>query len=94
MKRTLSKIFLTAAVCAFLLSGIACGAEADGKMTLDTRSRGNVVLQDGTPRTNRTLVNVGQVAMWIYSDGTSAIDPGGDSGLYYPRGSSPNTAVI
>ncbi len=95
MKRTLSKIFLTTAVCTFLLSGIAFGAEADGKVTLDKRSRGNVVLQDDNkPRTNRTLVNVGQVAMWIYSDGISAIDPRGDSGLYYPRGSNPNTAVI
>ncbi|KAA3657238.1 MAG: T9SS C-terminal target domain-containing protein [Calditrichaeota bacterium] len=94
MKRTFSKIFLTAAVCMFLLNSTAFGAEADGKTTLDKRSTGNVVLQDGTPRANRTLVNVGQVAMWIYSDGISAIDPGGDSGLYYPRGSSPNTAVI
>ncbi|MCA9730686.1 MAG: T9SS type A sorting domain-containing protein [Deferribacteres bacterium] len=94
MKRTLSKIFLTTAVCMFLLSGIALGAEADGKTTLDKRSSGNVVLQDDSPRTNRTLVNVGQVAMWIYSDGSSANTPSGDSGLFYPRGSSPSTAVI
>ncbi len=43
---------------------------------------------------NRTLVNIGQVAMWIYADGTSANEPNGNSGLYFPRGSSPTTAVI
>ncbi|KAA3620214.1 MAG: hypothetical protein DWQ05_05655 [Calditrichaeota bacterium] len=94
MKRNLSKIFLAVAVCMFLLSGIALSAEADGKVTLGKRSSGEVILQDDSPRANRTLVNVGQVAMWIYADGGSAITPGGDSGLFYPRGSTPNTAVI
>ena len=36
--------------------------------------------------TNRTLVNVGQLAMWIYADGRSANTPGGSSGLTFPRG--------
>jgi len=44
--------------------------------------------------TNRTLVNVGQVSMWIFANGASAITPGGCSGLFFPRGSSPNTAAI
>jgi hypothetical protein len=44
--------------------------------------------------TRRTLVNIGQVAMWIYADGISANMPNGNSGLFYPRGSTPSTAVI
>jgi hypothetical protein len=43
---------------------------------------------------NRTLVNVGQVAMWIYSQGKSAVTPGGDSGLMFPRGNGTLTAAI
>lgn len=42
----------------------------------------------------RTLVNIANVSMWIYADGTSANMPNGNSGLFYPRGSSPTTAVI
>ena len=42
----------------------------------------------------RTLVNIGNVSMWIWADGTSANMPNGNSGLFYPRGSSPSTAVI
>ena len=43
---------------------------------------------------NRTLVNIGNVAMWIFADGTSANMPNGNSGLFYPRGSTPSTAFI
>ncbi len=43
---------------------------------------------------NRTLVNIGNVALWIWSDGMSANQPNGNSGLFYPRGSTPSTAVI
>ena len=43
---------------------------------------------------SRTLVNIGQVSLWIDSDGQSAHDPDNNSGLFYPRGSSPTTAVI
>jgi len=43
---------------------------------------------------NRTLVNIGQLGMWIYADGTSANEPNGNAGLYYPRGSSPKTPCI
>lgn len=42
----------------------------------------------------RTLVNIGNVALWIWADGTSANQPNGNSGLFFPRGSSPSTAVI
>ena len=42
----------------------------------------------------RTLVNIGNVAMWIFADGTSANQPNGNSGLFYPRGSTPSTAFI
>ncbi len=44
--------------------------------------------------TNRTLVNIGQVSSWIYADGISANEPHGNSGFYYPRGSTPKTACI
>ncbi len=44
--------------------------------------------------TNRTLINVGQVAMWIHSDGLSARTPSGNSGMFFPRGNSPATAVM
>ncbi|MBN2093278.1 T9SS type A sorting domain-containing protein [candidate division KSB1 bacterium] len=46
-------------------------------------------------RTVRTLVNVGQIAAWIESDGTSGTFPFGNlSGTFYPRGSSRPTAFI
>ena len=45
-------------------------------------------------RTNQTLINVGQLAMWIQSNGISAITPGGNSGLFFPRGLANNAAVI
>lgn len=42
----------------------------------------------------RTLVNIANVSMWIWADGTSANQPNGNSGLFFPRGSTPSTAVI
>lgn len=44
--------------------------------------------------TNQTLINVAQVSSWIYSDGRSAIQPDGNSGLYFPRGSLISTAIF
>ncbi|MEK7728866.1 MAG: hypothetical protein AAB354_10665 [candidate division KSB1 bacterium] len=44
--------------------------------------------------TNQTLINVAQVSSWIYSDGRSAIQPDGNSGLYFPRGSLITTAIF
>ncbi len=50
--------------------------------------------QDG-PRTNRTLVNINNLAMWIYSNGGSATHPSGNGpGLYFPRGTNPTVATI
>ncbi|MGH7491441.1 MAG: hypothetical protein ACREOO_03495 [bacterium] len=43
---------------------------------------------------NQTLINIGQVASWIYSDGRSAIEPGGNSGFYFPRGQRLTSAVF
>ncbi|MCI0694699.1 hypothetical protein L0337_22175 [candidate division KSB1 bacterium] len=45
--------------------------------------------------TNRTLVNIGNVAMWIVSDGRSATNPTTNApGLYFPRGTNPLVATI
>lgn len=47
------------------------------------------------PTSNRTLVNVNNLAMWITSNGTSATNPtvnGG--GLYFPRGTNPLVSTI
>ncbi len=43
---------------------------------------------------NQTLVNIGQVASWIYANGRSAIQPDGNSGFYFPRGNLIATAVF
>ncbi len=72
-----------------LLASPMLAKESDGKLDnarLAGTTQGSV--------TNRTLVNIGQVAMWIYADGTSSITPAGCSGLIFPRGSSPTTAAI
>lgn len=45
--------------------------------------------------TTRTLVNIGQIAMWIQADGKAGIFPFGNAaGTFYPRGSTPATAFI
>jgi len=44
---------------------------------------------------NRTLVNVNNLAMWITSNGTSATNPTITApGLYFPRGTNPLVATI
>ncbi|MFQ6113088.1 MAG: hypothetical protein ACE5NG_03245, partial [bacterium] len=36
-----------------------------------------------------TLLNINNLSMWVYSDGTSGISPtGGDAGTFYPRGTA------
>ena len=75
----------------FLSYGISLSAVEGGKKS------GSALQKTTAPMTdyvNRTLVNIGQVAMWIYADGTSANEPNGNSGLYFPRGSSPTTPFI
>ncbi|MBN2356512.1 hypothetical protein JXO59_10385, partial [candidate division KSB1 bacterium] len=62
---------------------------------LEEGSKLNARLQKANQTTtNRTLINIGKVSSWIYSDGTSANEPAGNSGFYYPRGSTPKTPVI
>jgi hypothetical protein len=47
------------------------------------------------PTTNRTLVNVNNLAMWILSNATSATNPTVNGpGLYFPRGTNPLVATI
>lgn len=47
------------------------------------------------PSTNRTLVNVNNLAMWIQSSGISSTNPTVNGpGLYFPRGTNPLVATI
>ncbi len=48
----------------------------------------------GQLRANRTLLNINELASWIHSNGLSARHPSGNSGLFFPRGSNPSTAVV
>ena len=75
----------------FLSYGISLSAVEGGKKSGSALQRTTAPMTDYV---NRTLVNIGQVAMWIYADGTSANEPNGNSGLYFPRGSSPTTPFI
>jgi len=90
MKRMSIILPFLLALCWFALSEPGLAREKGGAKATD-----NARLYSTTQQTaNRTLVNVGQLAMWIYSNARSAIDPGGDSGVTFPRGNTPNTAVI
>ena len=62
-------------------------AEKDG-------DRSNHRLTQAAQGVNRTLVNVGSVAMWIYSTSEASITPGGDGGFFFPRGNTPSTSAI
>lgn len=46
----------------------------------------------GTPRF--TLININEVAMWVWADGFSARNPNGDSGVTFPRGVSSSLTMI
>ncbi len=88
-KINLMLLFLV--ISSFLWYGISLSAIEGGKKS------GPGLKKSSSPTAeyaNRTLVNIGQVAMWIYADGTSANEPNGNSGLYYPRGSTPKTPFI
>ena len=74
-----------------LFSGSSLFAEEKEGSSSALRKDGAIVTQNTT---NRTLVNIGQVAMWIHADGTSSIKSGGSSGLLFPRGSNPRTGAI
>lgn len=91
MKRYVMMLLLFLAVGLFVLQTTQTGvlAKEDGEHNKSVRL--SKTLQGGV---NRTLVNVGNIAMWIYSDGTSANEPDGDSGWYFPRGRGTLTAAI
>ncbi len=95
MKRTWFMLPLLLAVCLVLFNSPTFAKAKAGSDIKNRTSRTtlNGVLQDENV-TNQTLVNVGQVAMWIYSNGQSAISPDGNSGLLFPRGTNPTVAAI
>jgi hypothetical protein len=60
----------------FLVTGIRAEGESKGKAAKVT----------GTPV--RTYLNINNLSTQIYNDGNSDIDPSGNSGLIYPKGSN------
>ena len=76
---------------ALLFPGQVDAQKDNLKSSVSHRYRSVSVTQNTT---NRTLINVGQVAMWIFSNGKSAKSPVGNSGFFFPRGSNPSTATI
>ncbi|HHL71223.1 MAG TPA: hypothetical protein ENJ29_01825, partial [Bacteroidetes bacterium] len=93
MKKRFGNIFLAFAMSLFLISGMAYGANAN-KGSKTAKLTGTSDFRVTAERVNKTLVNVGQVAMWVRANGETAREPGGDSGLFFPRGSTPTTAAI
>ncbi len=89
MKRFLS--FLLTAAGVALLANPARAAEENGGRPPRPAAR---LAKVAAGTTNQTLVNVGQVASWIYSDGKSANQPDGNSGLYFPRGNIIAAAIF
>lgn len=89
MKRFLS--FLLAAAGVALLAHPARAAEEEGGRPPQRAAR---LAKVAAGTTNQTLVNVGQVASWIYSDGKSANQPDGNAGLYFPRGNIIAAAIF
>jgi hypothetical protein len=89
MKRYLVMLLLFLTVGLFVLQTTQTYAKEDGGQNKNIRL--SKALQGGV---NRTLVNVGNVAMWIYADGTSANEPDGDAGWYFPRGRGTATSAI
>jgi len=88
MKKVISVLFLLAAGW-FLTLQTAYTAEERVK-----NNKGSHLSKPAQGSVNRTLVNVGQVSMWIYSNGQSAIGPDDNSGLYFPRGSLISAAIF
>jgi hypothetical protein len=73
-------LLVAAGLLFFSKQSVTAKEEGDGKMGR------RLAKPMGVP--NRTLVNVGQLAMWIYADATSAVDPDGNSGVIFPRGTA------
>ena len=89
MKRFYTLLLFFLAAGSFVFNNQANAKEKTGASSIPRVNRSS---QQGT--TNQTLVNIGQVAMWIFSDAASANTPGGSSGLFFPRGNNPSTAAI
>ncbi len=88
MKKIISCLLLAVMLCSVAKS---FAAEEGAKNKWQSRRNGMAKVNAST---NQTLVNVAQVASWIFSDGRSAIQPDGNSGLYFPRGSLLSTAIF
>ncbi len=82
---------LSCLITVLTLPTLGLAQNQDKRVELDSRYTNTLTQQN---MTNRTLVNVGQVAMWVYSNGRSAITPAGNAGLFFPRNSQPATATI
>jgi hypothetical protein len=74
----------------FLAVGLALWPEqsATAKEEGNGKNGRNQRLAKPTGVPTRTLVNVGQLAMWIYADGLASVDPDGNSGIIFPRGTA------
>jgi len=78
MKKRFGNIFLAFAMSLFLISGMAYGANAN-KGSKTAKLAGTSDFRVTAEKVNKTLVNVGQVAMWVRANGETAREPGGDS---------------
>ncbi len=82
------KVFIHFAILATFAATVQTAALAGDK-------GGRIPLaQASQTTTNRTLLNINELAAWIHSNGLSARHPSGNSGLFFPRGSNPSTAVV
>lgn len=88
------KRFLTALLLPAILFFSGFGAHAAEEGGVKKGGRNGRLAKVAAEATNQTLVNIGQVASWIYSDGKSANQPDGNSGLYFPRGNIIAAAIF
>ncbi len=91
MKKALEILLFLIVLCILLLTTWGFAKETKDSPTYIAKSN---ITQLSQNMTSRTLINVGQLAMWIHSNGLSARRPNGYSGLYFPRGSNPSTATV
>jgi len=92
MKRTWLNLPLLLAAFLIAFAGNLPAKPKEGTGDLNRPQRH--FLSKGQSTTRRTLINVGAVAGWIYSDGISFITPSGSSGGAFPRAANPPIAVI
>jgi hypothetical protein len=91
MRKTLSLLFFAAAALAIFFKPALAAEDGGSKSQKPT---GLAKVAQDTAVTNRTLINVNNIAMWVYSNGSSAIDPLTNSGVYFPRGTNPAATPI